>query len=331
MSIDAAASPANAGAANDVRPLWSVMIPTYNPTPHLREAILSVQAALDRCHASAHVELVDDGSSVDVESMVRGWGLTDVQVHRRPANGGLGPCWNTCIDRAAGTLIHILHQDDLVKPAFYARMTELARDVPTAGMYFCRPEFLDDQGPHIGELEQADAGLIEHWLEKICSAQRVQCSAVVVRRDTYARVGRFEPSLRYVIDWEMWIRIAAATPVAYLPEALAVYRMHASAETRRVKTAGIATRDFAVALGFIGKTLDKASRRDCLASAEKFAVDVSNWTAQEAEAGRNRRAAAREVRASLRYLWRSMGWRYRLRQARWYVRLLLGIPPLRRG
>jgi len=332
MRTDGAAlSPANPSAANEVRPLWSVMIPTYNPTPHLRDAIVSAQASLSRCGASAQLELIDDASSVNVEAMIREWGLVGVQVYRRPVNGGLGHCWNTCIDRASGSLIHILHQDDLVKPAFYERMSQLAHDVPTAGMYFCRPEFLDDHGPRLGDLEQAEEGLIERWLEKICSAQRVQCSAVVVRRQTYARIGRFEPSLRYVIDWEMWIRIAAATGVAYLPEALAVYRMHATAETRRVKTSGIATRDFAIALGFIRKTLDDASRPDCLASANKFAIDASDWTAQEAEAGKNRRAAAREVRASLRYLSGSMGWRYKLRQARWYVRLLLGIPPLRRG
>ena len=263
--------------------------------------------------------------------MIREWGLSGVQVHRRPVNGGLGHCWNTCIDRASGSLIHILHQDDLVKPAFYERMSRLAHEAPTAGMYFCRPEFLDEHGPRQGDLEQAEEGLIENWLEKICSGQRVQCSSVGVRRETYALTGGFEPSLRYVIDWEIWIRIAAATPVAYLPEALAVYRMHAAAETQRVKSAGIATRDFAIALAFIRKTLSDASRPDCIASAEKFAIDVADWTAQEAEAGKNRRAAASEVRASLRYLSGSMGWRYKLRQARWYLRRLLGIPPLRRG
>jgi hypothetical protein len=292
--------------------------------------IVSAQVALARCDAPAQLEIVDDASNVDVEAMLREWAIVGVQVHRRPVNGGLGHCWNTCIERGRGSLIHILHQDDLVKPAFYDRMSRLAQKVPGAGMYFCRPEFLDEHGPRLGELEQAEEGLIEHWLEKICAGQRVQCSTVVVRRDTYARTGGFEPSLRFVIDWEMWIRVAAATQVAYLPDALAVYRIHASAETARVKSAGIATRDFARALGFIRRTLADAGRSDCLASAEKFTLDVSAWTAEEAEAGNNRRVAAREVWASLRYLWDSMGWRHRLRRTRWYVRLLLGIPPLPR-
>jgi len=64
MRTDGAAlSPANPSAANEVRPLWSVMIPTYNPTPHLRDAIVSAQASLSRCGASAQLELIDDASS----------------------------------------------------------------------------------------------------------------------------------------------------------------------------------------------------------------------------------------------------------------------------
>jgi hypothetical protein len=50
--------------------------------------------------------------------MVRSWGFDSVSVHRRSTNGGLAACWNECIARARGELIHILHQDDLVKPGF---------------------------------------------------------------------------------------------------------------------------------------------------------------------------------------------------------------------
>lgn len=306
------------------RATWSVMVPTYNPTEHLRIALDSVLEAQRRLGEQMQIEIVDDASpEVDVAALVAGWGLPLVTVFRREANGGLAACWNHCVERAAGTLIHLLHQDDFVAPTFYLRMGEAARRFPEAGMLFCRNEFLDERGAKVGELEQATEGLVEDWLTRIASRQRVQCPAVVVRRETYDRIGTFQPTLRYVIDWEMWVRIAAATPVAYLPEPLATYRIHSAAETKRIKTRGIATRDFALGLHFIHRTLVRAGRLDCFALAERFAVESSIYAAQEAESSGEYRAAATEIWASLRYLSHAMEWRRRLRQVKWYIRLLL--------
>ncbi len=308
---------------------WSVMIPTYNPTEHLREAILSVQAALGRLGTGAQLEIVDDASTtVNVQDLLRSWDLGSLPVHRRAENGGLGACWNECIARAKGDLIHILHQDDLVKKSFYEEMSSLSSQVPDAGMYFCRTELVDASGSRLDELEQPEPGRLDRWLERICTAQRVQCASVVVRRSTYDLVGMFDPSLRYVIDWEMWIRIAAQRDVGYSPEALAAYRIHDLAETRRIKSAGLATNDFARALRRIRATLASATRQDCVPLAEGFAIATSTWTAQEAEQARDWDAAAREIAASLRYLGNAMGWRRWLRQLRWYVRVRLHIPPL---
>jgi hypothetical protein len=179
--------------AAGVAPLWSVMIPTYEPTTQLREAIESVRAAAPG-GVALQLEVVDDCSpTIDVASLLASWGMASVPVHRRSANGGLGECWNECIRRAPGkTFIHILHQDDLVKPGFYSRMGELAALAPSAGMYFCRTEFLDDRGSRLDALEQPEAGLLVGWLERIAAGQRLQCPSVVVRRETYERVGLFE-------------------------------------------------------------------------------------------------------------------------------------------
>jgi len=315
---------------HDVRPRWSILIPAYNPSDLLRDAIASAQTSIAVTGEVAQLEIVDDASSeVDVGSLVRSWGFHSVAVHRRSTNGGLGACWNDCIARARGELIHILHQDDLVKPPFYESMGRLAAMVPTAGMYFCRTEFLHESGAWLDELEQSDSGLVAHWLERICERQRLQCPSVVVRRGTYERVGSFETSLRYAIDWEMWIRIAASHAVAYLTDALASYRIHSGAETRRVKSSGIATRDLALALSYIRRTLARADRLDCFSSAQRFALNFSRQAAYEAEAGNDWEAAAGEIAASIRYMATTMSLRDCLWHIRWYLKLRLNLQAIR--
>jgi Glycosyl transferase family 2 len=308
------------------------MIPTYNPTEHLRETLLAAREAIAALAGRVQLEIVDDASpAVDVKEMLRTWGLGPVPVHRRSVNGGLGACWNTCVERARGELVHILHQDDLVRPTFYERMGQLAVREPAAGMLFCRTEFLDEHGSRLAEIEPDGEGRLDDWLTRISAGQRIQCPTVVVRRETYRRLGFFEPSLRYVIDWEMWVRIAASSEVAYLPEPLAVYRVHSSAETQRVKADGFVTRDLARGLKFVRATLASADRLDCLAAAKRFAVHFSMDSAEEAESAGDLRAAAKEVGASLRYLSGAMGMRRWLRQVRRYIALRVSSATRSRG
>jgi GT2 family glycosyltransferase len=303
-------------------PFWSVMIPTYLPNAHLRETLESARAALMSSELAAQLEIVDDASpDLDVEALVRSWGFTEVVVHRRARNGGLGACWNTCIERARGQWIHILHQDDLVKPLFYRRMSEMAARHPSAGMVFCRTEFLEGGQTRLDQLEQAEGGLLPDWLGRISSGQRLQCPSVVIRRETYERVGRFDDALRYVIDWEMWIRVAAACPVAYVAEALAIYRIHPAAQTRKIKAAGITTKDLAAGLRRIHKTLRAAGRPDCIPGASAYALQASGFAAYEAEQAQQPGLAAKEISSSLRYLMFAMDFRRLLQQLWWYLRL----------
>jgi glycosyltransferase involved in cell wall biosynthesis len=300
---------------------WSVMIPTYNPTDHLRIALESVLEAQRNLGDPMQIEIVDDASpKVDVAALVASWGLAGVTVFRRETNGGLAACWNHCVERATGTLIHLLHQDDFVAPLFYRRMGEAAGRFPQAGMLFCRNDFLiDDKSHHLSAEERAETGPIEDWVERICSSQRVQCPAAVVRRSTYQQVGGFDPALRWVIDWEMWVRVALSTPVVYVSEVLATYRMHAGAETGRLKNSGAIADDLALGLRHIRALLRCAKREDCIPLATRYVWGVSGDAAAEANVLGRPDIARRELWASLRHFGTRVGPRLMFERLQWYM------------
>ena len=303
------------------------MIPTYRPGEHLREALLSAKASLEACGSPYQLTVVDDASpDVDVKSLLGSWGMSDVDVFRRHVNGGLGNCWNTCIERARGDLIHVLHQDDLVKPRFHARMRDAALTHPQAGMIFCRTELLSSEGRRLESLEQAVEGPIEGWLERITAGQRLQCPSVVMRRETYLTVGLFDVSLRYVIDWEMWVRVAASMSVCYVPEPLAVYRIHDAAATKGIKAAGIVTKDFALAFRRVRAVLSSAGRSDCIPNARAYAISASGGAIYEAECAGNARAVASEIWASAWGLGLWTDPAELLQRVRRYARILMHSP-----
>lgn len=222
------------------RPLWSVMIPTYNCAEYLKQTLQSVlQQAPDP--TQMQIEVVDDGSTTDdPETVVSEIGRGRVQFYRQPQNGGAIHNFNTCIQRSAGHLVHILHGDDKVLPGFYAAMEQAFQPESAIGAAFCRPIYVDefDQQRFVYQLEQPQAGIIPNLLERLGVVCMIQTPSIVVKRQVYEAIGGFHPDLFHAGDWEMWKRVASYYPVWYEPQPLACYRTHASSHTSSLVRSG---------------------------------------------------------------------------------------------
>src|SRR5713101_8359248 len=121
------------------RPVWSVMIPTYNPRPDYLEETLHSVLQQDSGREQMQIEVVDDCSpGMDVAALVKAIAGERVQFSRTAKNLGLAGCWNTCIERSRGQWVHILHQDDWVLPGFYARFEALIKTVQGINAAFAR-------------------------------------------------------------------------------------------------------------------------------------------------------------------------------------------------
>ncbi|MBX3023754.1 glycosyltransferase [bacterium] len=226
MSDAPVIAPVTDGAA---RPFWSVMIPTYEPDPaFLRQALASVLAQ-DPGPAEMEIVLVDDASRrVDPRDGIPAGARDRIGWVRQPQHVGIGRNWNACVQRARGHWVHLLHQDDLLRPGFYARLRAASARCPQAGAAFCRDVIIDRRGEVVAaqRILRQPAGIFEDWIEHIFVGLHLRCVALVVKREVYETLGGFRLDLDYALDWDMWKRIAAARPLWYEPEALACYRSH---------------------------------------------------------------------------------------------------------
>jgi glycosyltransferase involved in cell wall biosynthesis len=216
------------------RPLWSVMIPTYNCASYLRETLGSVLAQ-DPGPDEMQIEVVDDDSADDPEDVVEELGRGRVEFFRQPRNTGHVHNLSTCIQRSRGQIVHVLHGDDAVREGFYRTMEPHLAERLDVGAAFCRYISMDADGnwQSIGKLEAGGRGILDDWLGRIALGQRLQTPCMVVRRSVYERLGGFDSRLTHSEDWEMWTRIAASFPVSYEPEPLALYRVHGRSSSGR--------------------------------------------------------------------------------------------------
>lgn len=204
------------------------MIPVYNCAPYLVEALKAVLAQAP-AEDQMQIEVVDDCSTdAHVAVLVQQVGGGRVKYFRQEQNVGSLRNFETCINRARGHLIHILHGDDLVKPGYYEHMDRLFDRYPEIGAAFCRYVYIGQSSKplYYREPEMDHPGILDNWLVRLAQRQRLQFCTVTVKREVYEKLGGFY-GVDYGEDWEMWVRIARHYPVAYDPEVLAAYRLHA--------------------------------------------------------------------------------------------------------
>lgn len=236
------------------RPLWSVMIPTYNCAEYLRETLASVLAQ-DIGPDLMQIEVVDDCSTKDdPKAVVEELGKGRVGFYRHPQNVGYIQNFNTCLQRSQGQLIHLLHGDDCVRDGFYRKLQQAFDEQPEIGAAFCRIIRMNEQGHWLNftDLEQPESGILSNWLERIAVRQRIETPSVVVRREVYEKLGGFDS--RFTCsgeDWEMWVRIAAQYPVWYEVEPLVAYRKHLASLTGNSRRIGKNIQDIRMAIHIV--------------------------------------------------------------------------------
>ncbi|MFK7943548.1 MAG: glycosyltransferase [Paracoccaceae bacterium] len=218
----------------DNRPLWSVMIPTYRCAHHLGQTLESVLSQ-DLGAENMQIEVIDDGSDDAPDAVVRTMGRGRVGFFRQPQNVGHIANFHTCLTRARGQIVHLLHGDDFVRPGFYTALQRGFDAHPGLGAAFCRPVFADTSGREVGLMteEHPEVGLLPDAVTRLATEQRIMTPSIAVRRAVYEQVGGFDRRLACAEDWEMWVRIAAQFPIWYDPRPLAVYRMHDDSNTGR--------------------------------------------------------------------------------------------------
>jgi len=217
------------------RPLWSVMIPTFNCGRYLSDTLASVLRQAPPADVM-QIEVIDDHSLLDdPEAVVQQTSGERVGFFRQTTNVGHIKNFETCLNRARGQLIHLLHGDDYVLDGFYVAMERAFHAVPQLGAAFCRSLLVNDRSHEQGStsLLRDRPGLLTDAILHLASEQHIMTPSIVVKRTVYEELGAFDERLLCAEDWEMWVRIAAHYPIWFEPQALAAYRMHEDSNTGR--------------------------------------------------------------------------------------------------
>jgi glycosyltransferase involved in cell wall biosynthesis len=228
-------------SASQLDSLLTVAIPTCNGAAHLAEAIGSVLA---QDGVAFELLVSDDRSEDDTLALIRKAAGDRARIEVNTERLGLARNWNRCAELAHTPLVAIFHQDDVMLPGHLsAHVAAFAAD-NSIGLTASASGVIDDRSRPVSHevVEQGGLGAIDRTFEPgqfaaaMAGGNPLRCSAVMLRVAALNQVAGFDPRLRYVVDWDCWLRISRRWPVAWLARPTVQVRWHSASETHRFKT-----------------------------------------------------------------------------------------------
>lgn len=220
-------------------PLVSIVIPVYNGSNYLQEAI---ESALAQTYPNIEIIVVNDGSVDDgaTERIASAYG--DRIRYFCKENGGSSSALNTGIKNMKGDWFSWLSHDDLYFPEKVERQITYLRaldvDPKDLSEHICFSDFvmIDAEGKQIVRRRPNEAKMMAEKIQSIPHNGYLVAEPTVnifhgcsclIHRDAFSRIGGFDENLRLVNDLDLWYRLyTAGYKVHFIPEVLVKGRIH---------------------------------------------------------------------------------------------------------
>jgi len=216
-------------------PLVSIILPTYNQSDHLSDAIRSIL-----CQTFTDFELivVDDGSTDATESILECFSDLKISVIKHPKNSGVAKAYNSGLAVSRGQFIGFIGSEDIwlpekleeeiscflhLPPEFgvvYADMWE----IDTAGnrKYWSSPEI---SGPELFSSSNSD--------------YQVAClgnGPSLIRRSFLDMAGGFDERFGALVDLDLLIRLTRVCHFHHIRKPLYIYKSHRGTSSNLTET-----------------------------------------------------------------------------------------------
>ena len=140
-------------------------------------------------------------------------------------DSGQAEAINKGLARATGEIVAWINSDDFYFPGAVASVVKAFEVYPDAGLVYGDTVAVDGRGEfiHFPKYAQWD-------LEDLLTFHIIGQPAVFMRRDVLLKAGFLDPSFHFLLDHQLWIRMASHAPMVYVPERWAAGRFHESAK-----------------------------------------------------------------------------------------------------
>jgi len=205
-----------------VKPLVSVIVPTYNRPDSLPEALDSI---VKQTFENIEVIVVNDGGC-DVQNAIEAASENvDLTYVRHPNNKGLPATRNTGIRKARGKYISYLDDDDILYPDHIQTLTDFLDTTAYHVAYTDAYRILQEKrnGTYITlakEIYYSQDFNRDYFLV----ASYIAVQTIMHEKACFEKTGYFDESLTTHQDLDMWIRLSHNYEFAHIPKVTSEFK-----------------------------------------------------------------------------------------------------------
>ena len=232
------------------KPLVSIVIPVYNGSNYMAEAI---DSALSQTYDNIEVIVVNDGSKDEGKSdeIARSYG--DKIRYFPKENGGSSSALNEGIKNMKGQWFSWLSHDDLYYKDKVQKQVEylnllldsgISEDSLWNNILFTACDFINGEGKLIKKSKFENEKALSEKTANLSGNEYLICEPTkynfygcgcLINKKAFDIVGGFDEKLRLINDLDMWYRLYAGDfKLHYMPEALTIGRIHKGQISRSI-------------------------------------------------------------------------------------------------
>lgn len=224
-------------------PKVSIIVPTYNRADYLKKSLESI---LKQEYTDFEIIVSDNLSTDNTAEVVRAIGDPRIYYHCNDSNIGMARNYNMALDLARGEYIQFFSDDDIMLPGCLTNNVKILDTYLSVGLVHSDILTIDSNDKVISNVHWATLAW-KRWYRihdkskvfdkrqyhaYLFNIHNIICMpTVMIRKSVLTYTGLVDPNLKFIIDWDLWLKITLFSDVYYINKKLVSYRVHDKSTT----------------------------------------------------------------------------------------------------
>lgn len=214
----------------DENPLVSIIIPVYNGSNYLREAI---ESALRQSYTNIEIIVVNDGSNDNGRTEQIALSYGEKIKYFKKENGGVATALNMGIEQMQGAYFSWLSHDDVYyedKVQYQIKYLNTHGDRNT--IVYSDFDIIDSESKIVSKKILDHQMLSNKPLYGILKRYIHGCS-LLIPQEAFKKYGLFDTALKYTQDYDLWLRLSKHYTFKHIEKTLIQSRHHDEQDTKK--------------------------------------------------------------------------------------------------
>lgn len=217
------------------QPLVSIVIPAYN---NENTIIATLESIRNQSYKNIEIIIIDDNSKDKTLQLVTEQQKKDnrIKIYHNSTNLGMIGNWNKCIQMSNGEFVKLVCADDLLDKNEIEKETGVMILNPSVNLVESDTRLIDINGKKTGSFKRYHkAGLVKG--KKIARTSIIWNNFFgapvnnLIRKSVLDKTGYFDEQFTYILDFDMWMKIACTGDVYIIHELLNSFRIRNDSNT----------------------------------------------------------------------------------------------------